>query len=331
MAENELLLRVRDLKTWFGSPAAPIRAVDGISFDIADGTTVALVGESGCGKSVAALSLARLVPQPPGWYAGGEVLLRGRDVLRMTERELSAIRGRDVSYVFQEPGTSLNPVFRVGSQIAEAVRLHRRDARAAEEAVRLMNMVGLPEPERRMRAYPHELSGGMQQRVMTAMALACRPRLLVADEPTTALDVTIQAQILELLARLQREMGMAVLLITHNLGLVADRAGFVNVMYAGRIVEAGPTDEVLRSPAHPYTRGLLAAVPRLRGGAGRLAGIPGAVPHPGRLPPGCKFAPRCERARDECTREEPATSSAGGTRTVRCYFPCGQCGASQVP
>ncbi|MBM4142354.1 MAG: ABC transporter ATP-binding protein, partial [Lentisphaerae bacterium] len=281
----------------------------------------ALVGESGCGKSVASLSLARLVPEPPGFYAGGSILFRGRDVLRMTERELADMRGREISYVFQEPGSSLNPVFRIGYQIGEAVRLHRRGVNVKDEVLRLMNMVGLPEPERRMRAYPHELSGGMQQRAMIAMALACRPRLLVADEPTTALDVTIQAQILELLAALQAELGMAVLLITHNLGLVADRAHFVNVMYAGRIVERGPTADVLGRPAHPYAQGLLAAVPRLAGAAERMTGIPGGVPHPARLPEGCKFAPRCPRAQDRCRAVEPELAEAGRGRMARCWFP----------
>lgn len=321
MKANGSLLEVRGLKTYFGSPARPVRAVDGISLDIADGTTVALVGESGCGKSVASLSLARLVPEPPGFYAGGSILFRGRDVLRMTERELADMRGREISYVFQEPGSSLNPVFRIGYQIGEAVRLHRRGVNVKDEVLRLMNMVGLPEPERRMRAYPHELSGGMQQRAMIAMALACRPRLLVADEPTTALDVTIQAQILELLAALQAELGMAVLLITHNLGLVADRAHFVNVMYAGRIVERGPTADVLGRPAHPYTQGLLAAVPRLAGAAERMTGIPGGVPHPARLPEGCKFAPRCPRAQDRCRAVEPELAEAGRGRMARCWFP----------
>jgi len=321
MKANGSLLEVRGLKTYFGSPARPVRAVDGISLDIADGTTVALVGESGCGKSVASLSLARLVPEPPGFYAGGSILFRGRDVLRMTERELADMRGREISYVFQEPGSSLNPVFRIGYQIGEAVRLHRRGVNVKDEVLRLMNMVGLPEPERRMRAYPHELSGGMQQRAMIAMALACRPRLLVADEPTTALDVTIQAQILELLAALQAELGMAVLLITHNLGLVADRAHFVNVMYAGRIVERGPTADVLGRPAHPYAQGLLAAVPRLAGAAERMTGIPGGVPHPARLPEGCKFAPRCPRAQDRCRAVEPELAEAGRGRMARCWFP----------
>ena len=251
-----------------------------------EGATVALVGESGCGKSVTALSLARLVPEPPGFYAGGQVLFGGEDVLAMTARRLSGLRGRQLSYIFQEPGISLNPVFRVGHQIAEAVRLHRRDVKAGDETLRLMRRVGLGDPERRSRDYPHQLSGGMQQRVMIAMALACRPRLLVADEPTTALDVTIQAQILELLRSLQQQLGMAVLMITHNLGLVADCADIVNVMYAGRIVETGEAVPVLTSPAHPYTRALLDAVPRLEGD-GAVEGNPRHGP---------QFRPTCRRA-----------------------------------
>jgi oligopeptide/dipeptide ABC transporter ATP-binding protein len=315
------LLQVRDLKVRFGSPERPIRAVDGVSFSIPSASTVALVGESGCGKSVTALSLARLVPSPPGVYAGGSVMFDGRDVLKMNDRELSDLRGRDISYVFQEPGSALNPVFRVGYQIREAIRLHRRDVDSRQEAVKLLSMVGLPDPERRLDMYPHELSGGMQQRVMIAMALACRPRLLVADEPTTALDVTIQAQILELIGSLQKQLKMAVLLITHNLGLVADVAHVVNVMYAGRIVESGRTEDVLANPAHPYTRGLLDAVPRIGGKRERMKGIDGSVPHPARLPTGCKFAPRCPKAQPRCQESEPEITSTRNERHVRCYFP----------
>jgi oligopeptide/dipeptide ABC transporter ATP-binding protein len=321
MNGNGQLLRVENLKVWFGSRKQPIRAVDGVSFAIPAATTVALVGESGCGKSVTALALARLLPAPPALYAGGQVVFDGRDVLSMTERQLSDLRGREISYVFQEPGSALNPVFRVGYQIMEAIRLHRKDDRPRDEALKLLSLVGLPDPERRLDAYPHELSGGMQQRVMIAMALACRPKLLVADEPTTALDVTIQAQILELIGSLQRQLRMAVLLITHNLGLVADVAHEVNVMYAGRIVESGPTVDVLTSPAHPYSRGLLDAVPRIGGKRDRMKGIEGSVPHPARLPPGCKFAPRCPRAQDKCRATEPEIMPAGEGRNVRCYFP----------
>jgi len=240
--------------------------------------------------------------------------------LAMNERQLRELRGNDISYIFQEPSTSLNPVFKVGYQIAEAIRLHRPDASARDEVVRLLQLVGIPDPGHRAHAYPHEMSGGMQQRVMIAMALACEPQLLVADEPTTALDVTIQAQILELLGSLQERLGMAVLLITHNLGLVADVAHGVHVMYAGRVVESGPTKDVLREPRHPYTRGLLEAVPRLRGSKGRLKGIPGSVPNPARMPSGCRFHGRCPHRRPRCEAEEPGVEEAGGGRTVRCHF-----------
>lgn len=329
------LLEINDLRVWFGPKDSPVRAVDGVSFSVPAGRTVALVGESGCGKSVTALSLARLVPEPPGYYESGSIMFDGEDVLKMDDRRLRELRGSDIAYVFQEPGTALNPVFRVGDQVMEAIRLHRRDVKARDEAVRLMDMVGLPDPEGRFSAYPHELSGGMQQRIMIAMALACSPRLLVADEPTTALDVTIQAQILELLASLQDKIKMAVLMITHNLGLVADVAHTVNVMYAGRIVETGPVQEILAAPAHPYTRGLLDAVPRLAGAGGtevRLKGIGGSVPNPEDLPPGCKFAPRCSFAEGECAQAEPELEyrisniehrmlKEKDQRAVRCFHP----------
>ncbi len=313
------LIEVEALRVCFGSKKRPIRAVDGVSFSIHAGQTVALVGESGCGKSVTALSLARLVPQPPGWYAGGTIRYEGRDVMAMSSRALRDLRGDDIAYVFQEPGSSLNPVFRVGEQIAESIRLHRKDADVDKEVVDLMRLVGLPDPETRSKAYPHELSGGMQQRVMIAMALACKPRLLVADEPTTALDVTIQAQILDLLAALQKELGMAVLLITHNLGLVADAADWVNVMYAGRLVESGPAREVLSDPRHPYTRALLAAVPRLEADQGRLMGIEGSVPSPAHWPEGCRFHPRCPYAQAACRCDEPQEETLEDWK-VSCHF-----------
>jgi oligopeptide/dipeptide ABC transporter ATP-binding protein len=316
--DENILLEVKNLRTCFDTGAEIVRAVDNVSFSIRRGETLALVGESGGGKSVTALSLARLVQQPPGRYEGGEILFQGRDVLKMGESELGRLRGREISYVFQEPGESLNPVFRVGSQIAEAIRLHRKDVEARDEVIRLMKMVGLPEPERRMNAYPHELSGGMQQRAMIAMALACSPKLLIADEPTTALDVTIQAQIMQLLVDLQKQLGMAVLLITHNLGLVADVAHRIKVMYAGRIVESGPAEQVLRNPKHPYTKGLLDAVPRLEGTEGRLKGIEGTVPNPVNMPTGCKFHPRCPRCIDECREREPEWEQVAEEHRVRC-------------
>jgi oligopeptide/dipeptide ABC transporter ATP-binding protein len=317
---KQQLVEVEDLRVHFGSQERPVKAVDGVSFGINERETVALVGESGCGKSVTALSLAKLVPIPPGRYVAGIVRYRGDDVLAMDAGALRKLRGDEIAYVFQEPSTSLNPVFRVGYQIAEALRLHRRDVDAREEVLRLMRLVGLPEPERRSRAYPHELSGGMQQRVMIAMALACNPRLLIADEPTTALDVTIQAQILELLGELQEQLGMTVLLITHNLGLVADVSHRVMVMYAGHIVETGPTAEVLAHPRHPYTRALVAAVPRIDETRDRLEGIPGSVPNPADWPEGCRFNPRCPFAQERCRRDIPGLAGDDPERRTACHF-----------
>ncbi len=322
---DDCLVEISGLKTWFGSRHKPVKAVDGVSLRIREGETVALVGESGCGKSVTALSMARLVPEPPGFYEGGSILLDGQNVLEMSDRELRQVRGRKIGYIFQEPGSSLNPVVNAGDQIAEAIRLHRKGTGAREEVIDLMQTVGLPDPARRIKAYPHELSGGMQQRTMIAMALACRPSLLVADEPTTSLDVTIQAQILELMKRLQSELRMAILLITHNLGLVAEMAHYIYVMYAGRVVETGPAEDVLRHPSHPYTRGLLNAVPNLESWPGkgkRITGIPGSVPDPSNLPPACKFAPRCPRAKDPCLEKEPVLEKkTGKNREVRCNYP----------
>jgi oligopeptide/dipeptide ABC transporter ATP-binding protein len=316
----ETLLKVEDLSVHFELGSEKVRAVEGVSFDIREGETVALVGESGCGKSVTALSLARLVPEPPGRYVSGTVTYRGLNVLHTTESELQDLRGDEIAYIFQDPATALNPVFRVGHQIAEALRLHRPGLQPDEEVPRLLHTVGIADPIARMRAYPHELSGGMQQRVMIAMALACRPRLLIADEPTTALDVTIQAQILDLLAHLQRELGMAILVITHNLGLVAEIAHRVNVMYCGRIVESGTVEEVLTAPTHPYTRALLHAVPRLEGARGRLTGIPGTVPNPSALPSGCPFHPRCPKAREICQAKDPEPETVAGDHWVSCHL-----------
>ena len=314
------LLEVDDLRVVFGAGNRPARAVDGVSISIQPGETVALVGESGCGKSVTALALARLVPSPPGIITSGQIRFEGRDVLRMSATELRRLRGARIAYVFQEPGASLNPVFRVGWQIAEAIRLHQTGTPVHDEVVRLLKLVGLSAPERQLEAYPHELSGGMQQRVMIAMALACRPALLVADEPTTALDVTIQAQIMELLVSLQNELRMAMLLITHNLGLVAGVAGRIYVMYAGRIVESGPTEQVLSQPGHPYTRGLLEAVPSLAGATGGLQGIAGSVPNAARLPSGCRFHPRCAQCRDMCRQREPELVQVGPGHLARCWL-----------
>jgi len=265
-------------------------------------------------------SIAPAFSAAPGYYAGGEVLFNGRDTLKLNLDELQKLRGAEISYIFQEPSSSLNPVFSVGYQIGEALILHRRGLNVRDETLRLLDMVGIADGKRCLRSYPHELSGGMQQRVMIAMALACRPKLLVADEPTTALDVTVQAQILDLLAKLQRELGMAVLLITHNLGIVAGMARSVNVMYAGRIVESGLTDEILSSPKHPYTRGLLAAVPRLDFDDKRMVCISGTIPNPASLPVGCKFHPRCPLATELCRKDEPAEEKASETHGVKCHY-----------
>jgi oligopeptide/dipeptide ABC transporter ATP-binding protein len=314
------LLEIKNLKMDFGTGADALRAVDGVSLTIGAGETVCLVGESGCGKTVTALSIARLVPMPPANYVSGEILLNGRDVLKMSNGELRDIRGGVVSYVFQEPGASLNPVFRVGNQIKESLKLHKPEKATNEEVIRLLKLVGIPAPESRIKNYPFEMSGGMQQRVMIAMALASEPKLLVADEPTTALDVTIQAQILDLLHDLKQRLGMAILLITHNLGIVGDMADRVAVMYAGQIVELSPAKELLRRPLHPYTRALMNSVPKLGGGTDRLSAIPGNVPRIGNFPPGCRFAPRCPIAKPECSNAIPELLEVEPGRWVRCPF-----------
>jgi peptide/nickel transport system ATP-binding protein len=316
---GEVLLSVRDLRVSFGSASRPVPAVDGVSLDVQEGETVALVGESGCGKSVTALTLARLLPSPPVRSVSGGIHLAGRSVLEMTEQELRGMRGSAIAYVFQEPAAALNPVMRAGHQIREAVHARLRGREAEAEVRRLLGLVGLAADSRVAEAYPHELSGGMQQRVVIAMALAGRPRLLVADEPTTALDVTVQAQILELLLRLQQDLGMALLLITHNLGIVARAAHRVYVMYAGQVVESGPVEDVLRAPNHPYTRALMGAVPSLEKAAQRLEGIPGSVPPADSWPVGCRFHPRCARRRERCDTETPAWEEQQG-RGVRCFW-----------
>ena len=330
------LLEIKNLKMDFGKNADALRAIDDVSFTIGAGETVCLVGESGCGKTVTALSIARLVPAPPANYVGGEILLNGQDTLKMSSRELQQIRGGVVSYIFQDPGASLNPVFRIGNQIKESLKLHRPEKANDAEVIRLLKLVGIPAPESRIKNYPFEMSGGMQQRVMIAMALASEPKLLVADEPTTALDVTIQAQILELLHGLKQRLGMAILLITHNLGIVGDMADRVAVMYAGQIVELSPAKELLRRPLHPYTRALMNSVPKLgratRWGEAtdeparedarptRLQAIPGNVPRIGNFPPGCRFAPRCPIAKPECSQKNPDLVEVEPGRFVRCPF-----------
>ena len=314
------LLEIKNLKLDFVVNGRGLRAVDDVSLKIQPGETLCLVGESGCGKSVTALSIARLVPTPPGKYVGGEILLDGVDVLQMPKGRLRELRGRVVSYIFQDPGASLNPVFRVGAQIKESLKLHRPEKATEEEVIRLLKLVGIPAPESRIKDYPHQMSGGMQQRVMIAMALASEPRLLVADEPTTALDVTIQAQILDLLLDLKRRLGMSILLITHNLGIVGDMADRVAVMYAGQVVEMAPALELLRKPLHPYTKALMNSVPKLSGNLTRLQAIPGNVPGIGNYPPGCRFYPRCPSARPECANVLPPLEEVEPNRWVRCLY-----------
>jgi oligopeptide/dipeptide ABC transporter ATP-binding protein len=314
------LLEIKNLQVEFGSGPSAVRAVDGISLRLEAGRILCLVGESGSGKSVTALSIARLVPSPPAHYVGGEILLEGCDVLKMSPGGLRGIRGGVVSYVFQDPGASLNPVFRIGAQIRESLKLHRPHAATDAEVVRLLKLVGIPAPESRMGNYPHEMSGGMQQRVMIAMALASQPKLLVADEPTTALDVTIQAQIIELLRDLREQLGMAILLITHNLGIVGDLADDMAVMYAGQIVENGPAREILKHPLHPYTKALIRSVPELGAEVERLTAIPGNVPLPGAFPCGCRFHPRCPTARPDCAQGPPDLVQAEPDRRVRCPY-----------
>lgn len=333
MSDSEELLSVRDLRVHFGAPSRPVRAVDGISLALARGEAAALVGESGSGKSVTALALARLVPSPPARYVSGEVLYRGRDVLRMSSRDVRGLRGREIAYVFQEPAGSLNPVVRLGPQIGEVLQRHRPGVERRREIRRLLELVGLEDAARVADAYPHELSGGMQQRAMIAMALAGEPKLLVADEPTTALDVTVQAQIVDLLVRLRHELGMALLLITHNLGLVARTAGRVHVVYAGQVVESGRAEDILTTPRHPYTQALLRAVPRLEGGSGRLEGIAGSVPPAHAWPSGCRFHPRCPARQQRCVEEQPTWDDLPGAAGVRCHFwsslPKASAGASR--
>jgi len=307
------LLEIKNLRLDFAIGKGTVRAVDDLSLTMDAGETVCLVGESGCGKSITALSIAKLVPAPPARYAGGEIRLNGVDVLKMAQRELRAVRGGVVSYVFQDPGASLNPVVRIGRQIKEALQLHRPEAATDEEVVRLLKGVGISAPESRVMDYPHQLSGGMQQRVMIAMALAPHPKLLVADEPTTALDVTIQAQILELLRELKERLGMGILLITHNLGLIGGIADRVAVMYAGQIIELAPAHSLLQRPLHPYTRALIQSVPKLSGGAH-------SVPRLGAYPRGCRFAPRCPLARLECSESEPDLAEVATRHQVRCPF-----------
>jgi len=317
---RDTLLSVEHLTTVFDMPSGPLRAVDDVGFEIRTGETLGLVGESGCGKSVTALSIMRLV-QPPGRIAGGRLLFKGRNLMDLSEREMEAVRGAEIALVFQEPMTALNPVFTIGDQVAETLVVHRRATKrqARDEAVELLRRVRIPSPESRVRDYPHQLSGGMRQRVMIAIALACGPSLVIADEPTTALDVTIQAQILDLLREMQSALDLSLLLITHDLGIVAETADRVAVMYAGRVVETGPVRAILRSPQHPYTRGLLASMPSGIPGQ-RLRAIDGSVPMLGQLPPGCAFHPRCPDRFDRCVTAPPSDYPVGLQQSAKCYL-----------
>jgi len=326
-ATNDIILSVRGLATHFRTHGGTVRAVQGVSFDIRRGRTFALVGESGCGKSVTALSIMRLIPTPPGTIAAGRIELHGRDLLKVNDAQMRSVRGNEIAMIFQEPMTSLNPVFTIGDQIVEAIMLHQKKSRrhAWVEAEKLLARVGIPDPGQRVREYPHQMSGGMRQRVMIAMAISCKPSLLIADEPTTALDVTTQAQILDLLDDLQQVEGMSILLITHDLGVVAERADDVAVMYASKIAETGATEALLAQPLHPYTQGLLRSLPRMGVAADRLAVIPGSVPDPREFPSGCKFHPRCPIGCDDprCSSLEPELRQVSEGRQVSCWYSPG--------
>ncbi|MFF2093089.1 ABC transporter ATP-binding protein [Paenibacillus sp. NPDC058174] len=318
------LLEVEGLKTEFKRDGGNVMAVAGLDFHINSGEVLGLVGESGCGKSVTSLSIMRLLKGTPGRNAGGSVKFKGKDLLKLSDKEMRSVRGKDLAMIFQEPMTSLNPVLRIGKQLEEPIRLHLgyNKAKAREHAIHMLQLVGIPRAEGVMNDYPHQLSGGMRQRVMIAMAMSCHPQLLIADEPTTALDVTIQAQILDLMKRLKEERSMGMLLITHDLGVVAEMCDRVVVMYAGRVVEEAPVKELFANPQHPYTQGLIRSVPKLRQKVRRLESIPGNVPDLSRMPAGCKFAPRCPHVMPQCLTAEPELLAASGdsTRKSRCWL-----------
>jgi peptide/nickel transport system ATP-binding protein len=318
--ERSEILRVENLTTVFHTQEGIVRAVEDVSFSVFEGQTLGIVGESGCGKSVTSLSIMRLIQTPPGKIEAGKIFYRGQNILEFSDEAMRKIRGNKISMIFQEPMTALNPVFTIGDQINEVLALHRelsaKDQRTM--TLQLLQKVGIPEAEERIDDYPHQLSGGMRQRVMMAMALACEPQLLIADEPTTALDVTIQAQILELLRDLQKTLGMAMILITHDLGIVAETADYLLVMYAGKVVEQGPVQEVFSSPRHPYTRGLLKSLPTFSGKKQRLESIPGIVPNLLHLPQGCRFQDRCSFATEDCKAKVPELRKISETHAVRC-------------
>ncbi len=321
---GDLLLDIKNLKTYFYTDDGVVPAVDGVDMHIDEGEIVGVVGESGCGKSVTAMSAMRLIPEPPGKIEQGEILFGGESILKKTRSQMRRLRGNDIAMIFQEPMTSLNPVHTCGRQVAEAIRIHQGLSKpeAMRQAVEMLRLVRIPAPEQRVKEYPHQLSGGMRQRIMIAMALSCNPKLLIADEPTTALDVTIQAQILKLMKRLREEIGMAIWFITHDLGVIAEMAERVIVMYAGKVVEEAPVRDLFRDPQHPYTQGLLQSIPRLDEEKELLSVIEGMVPTPARMPPGCRFSPRCPHVMDVCARQQPDLVK-DGTRRIACWLYAG--------
>lgn len=316
------LVKISNLKTYFYTEDGVIKAVDDVSFRIKEGETIGIVGESGCGKSITAMSLMRLIPNPPGKIVGGEILFEGESILNLNDAEMRKIRGNKISVIFQEPMTSLNPVFTIGDQIMEAVMLHQklREAEARKKAVETLTLVGIPRADEIVDCYPHELSGGMRQRAMIAMAISCNPMLLIADEPTTALDVTIQAQILDLMRNLKSKLNSSIMLITHDLGVIAEMADYVVVMYAGKIVEEANVVEIFKDTMHPYTIGLLESKPIINSDKDRLYTIPGQVPNPLNLPEGCYFHPRCDRAMDICKKQQPTVKEVKKGHKVACWL-----------
>lgn len=317
------MLEVKELETTFFTDSGNVVAVDRISFSIQEGEVLAIVGESGCGKSVTSLSIMGLVPSPPGKITNGEILLNGQDISTYTDKQMRKIRGNDIAMIFQEPMTSLNPLFTIGNQLVEAILIHNvkwSKKQATARAIEMMKLVGLPRAEQLIKEYPHQLSGGMRQRVMIAMALVCNPKVLIADEPTTALDVTIQAQILKLMRDLNERLNTAVLLITHDLGVVAETCERVIVMYAGQIVEEAPVNDIFKNPQHPYTKGLIQSVPDMRYKKDALYSIPGNVPKPGSVAKGCRFASRCEYAFDRCSQEDPILYKTSDSQKARCFL-----------
>lgn len=323
--KNKPLLQIENLKTYFYTSAGIVKAVDDVSWSVSEGETIGIVGESGCGKSVSALSVLRLIPDPPGKIEDGAILFKGKNLCALSLDEMRKIRGNDISMIFQEPMTSLNPVFTIGSQIIEAIRLHQNLNKkdALQKAIDMLKLVGIPSPEKRVREYPHELSGGMKQRAMIGMALSCNPKVLIADEPTTALDVTIQAQILDLMLKMKEEFNAAIVLITHDLGVVAETVQKVVVMYAGKVVEQGDVKEIFNNPLHPYTRGLMDSLPRIDKNSihkQKLNTIPGIVPSMYDLPTGCKFYPRCDKVVDLCQHSEPELIEVKKGHYSRCWL-----------